>query len=228
MKSLITVLVILATTIGCSKDVTKAPTQPQVARIELRSTHALIRGFNGEIRQAQITVTVRDGNAVGIAGQPIHFTIQDPLPWKGTLDTATFDTVTNEMGQVYVNYKVTIEQSGDVIIKATCGDVSALLTIRIELPSEVPMLSIQTTDAVLNVPPDETRQTTVTARLLNQSGEAMYGRLLLFRVRLDSMGTLDSDTATTDFGGRAIRTFTSIANHYGDCRVFVTSGDSTA
>lgn len=229
MRSLTILLLGLILMTGCSKDDAKSPTQPQVASIELQATHTLIRGFAGEVFREKITATVHDEDGALVVGQLIHFSIQDSLPWKGAPDPASFDTVTNELGEIYVNYNVTLERSGDIIIKATCDDLFALITIRIDIPTEFPMFFFEVGDAVLTVPYNETRQTTVVTQLTDcYTGEAMTGELLHFSVDPPSMGVFDSDTATTDHNGRALRTFSSIANQYGFCDLIVAFGDSTA
>jgi len=228
MKLVIFISIAVALSISCSKDDNKSPTQPQAVSIELQSTHTWVRGYQGDMFHEKITAIVRDENDAVIAGIPVHFVIQDPLPWKGSLDQADFDTVTNERGEAYIDYNVTINQSGDVIIRAVCKEIIGFITIRIAVPVEFPILTIIAADPVLYVPADETRQTTVTAKLVAQDGMEMQGWLVLFRTNPSSIGFFDFDTATSNYNGQATRTFSSVANHYGVCTVSAMAGDSSS
>ncbi len=200
----------------------------EIATIELRSTHTLIRGFQGEIRTESITAIGRNSQGVAVEGKVIDFAIVNPLSWKGGIAKLATDTTSDENGTVRGTYSVEIAQSGTVVIEARAGSVTKTLAIVIEIPNDIlgPII-VTPAQQSLGVPPNATRSTPITARIADVSGQALAGMQVRFRVEPNGMGVMNSDTGTTDFGGSVTRTFTSNVNRYGTAKIFAQVGDST-
>lgn len=225
-------LLTLGVMVGCDNKTTNNPgsggNNGEIAYIELRSTHVLIRGFQGEIRNETITAIGRNAQGVGLSGKKIEFAIVNPLSWKGGVAKLATDTTSDNNGQVRATYSVVIEQSGDVVIEARNGSVTSKLTITIEVPNDVlGPISVEAADPSLGVPPNATRTTPITARILDRAGNALQGMQVRFSVLPSGMGIMSSDTGTTDFNGAVVRNFTSIVNRYGTATVTARVGDST-
>lgn len=215
--------------VGCDQDGVNGPiiTNPSgVASIELRLTHNQIRGFSGDIRSEQVTAIALDPQGVAVPGVEITFAIQSPEPWKGTLSPVNDDGVTDENGQIHATYSIVIDRTTDVTIEAYSGQVSNHTTISIVVVDDViGSLSLEASRRVLMVPPNQTRQTMVTASLVDTDGNALPGMQVRFRTNPAAMGFVDSDTGTTDYNGRATRNFTSIVNKYGACEITAQVGE---
>jgi len=223
-------LVALGVMVGCDSK-TPSNTTPRtsaVADIEVRSTHALIRGFEGDIMTETITAIARDGQGVALQNVKVDFSIVNPLPWKGTIAKMASDSLSDENGMVQAIYSVVIDQSGPVVIEAYSGSVSRKLTLTIEaLNSRLGPISVTPGQASIGVPPNATRSTPITARISDVEGAALQNMQVRFRVEPNGMGVMNSDTGTTDFGGMVTRTFTSIVNRYGTAKIVATVGDSS-
>jgi len=199
----------------------------QVTSIEIRAQHTLISGLRGEERTEQITAIARNASGVGVSGVSLRFGIRDPQNYKGTITVAASDSVTDQNGQIIANYSVVLEQDVDVVITTKVGQISAEKTMQLRVREESGNLSVEVTKGVLTVPPGQTRNTQVTATLVDSEGLALPGVQVRFSTNPATMGFVDSDTGMTDNSGRAIRTFTSIVNQYGKCDVISKVGETT-
>ena len=209
----------------------EADSEDRVASIELRITHSLIRGFDGEVRSERVTAIARNAGGVAVSGSVIVFAIQDPSAWKGTIAFDEADSVTNEHGEIHMIYQVELELSGEVVIAAYAGSVVATITIRLEIVEN--LMGYFSIDApnVMTVPPHQTASTNVTVTAHDRNtGNGIPGLMIHFRTDPLSLGFFDSDTGVTDVYGRAIRTFHTIVNNYGSCKLYASAGalvDST-
>lgn len=213
---------------GCDNNEINGPrADPSgIESIEIWITHCEIRGFIGDIRSEQITAVARDINGVAVPNAKISFAIQNPQPWMGTISNDRPDALTDDEGQIHATYTVQIERTTDAIIEARCGQVTNQAEISVVVVDEViGSLSLEASRRVLTVPPNQTRQTTVTASLVDTDGNALQGMQVKFRTNPSGYGFVDSDTATTDYNGRASRSFSSIVNKYGVCQVFAEVGE---
>lgn len=223
-------LLTLGVMVGCDNKTTTVNQQSggKIASIELRSTHYLIRGYQGDIATETITAIGRDVANVALAGQKIDFAIISPVDWKGTIAKLATDSLSDENGQVEATYQVVIQQSGEVVIEAYSSTITSRITITIEVPNEIlGPISVEAAEASLGVPPNVTRSTDVTARILDLDGEALPGMRVKFSVDPAGMGVMSSDTGTTDNNGAVTRKFTSIVNRYGTATIKASVGDST-
>lgn len=228
--SLAPILIGLALLIGCDDHRNGGPIDlgGSIASIDLRATHTVIRGYAGEVRSERIIAVGRDLQGVAVPGEKITFAILNPQPWKGTLSTPE-DAVTNETGQMTAGYNLALDRSDNVVIEARSGNVTARITLQILVVDDLPCrLTLEAERQVLAVPPNQTRQTKVTATLVDEQGTALSGMMIRFRTDPPGLGYVDSDTATTDNNGRVTRTFTSIVNKYGLCAIVAQVGDSAA
>ncbi len=234
MKRLITtssgllLLIILVFASGCdNKEINGPRIDPSgIESIELRITHSQIRGFVGDIRSEQITAVARDINGVAVPGADIEFAIQNPQAWMGTISNDSPDALTDDEGQIRATYTIQIDRTTDVMIEARCGQITKQVKISVIVVDEViGSLSMEASRRLLTVPPNQTRQTNVTATLVDVDGNALQGMQIKFRTSPSAYGFVDSDTATTDYNGRASRSFSSIVNKYGTCQVIAEVGE---
>ncbi|MDP8238481.1 MAG: hypothetical protein P9X24_05285 [Candidatus Hatepunaea meridiana] len=199
--------------------------------IDLRITHSLIRGYDGEVRSERVTALVRNAGGVPVSGAEINFAIQDPEPWKGTITVDEANSVTNENGEIYATYQVELtERSGDVVIVAYVGSVTQTASIKLEIVELIGALCIEAPRGVIIVPPHQTASANVTANVIDKDGNRLPGLLIHFRTDPSSLGFFDSDTGVTDFYGRALRIFHTVVNNYGTCKLYASVGtleDST-
>jgi len=216
---------------GCDQDNVSGPIGQDpsgVSSIELRATHNQIRGFAGDLRTEQVTAIARNDQGVAVPDVKIEFAIQNPEPWKGTISNAQTDKITDENGELQITYSVVIEKTIDVVIEAYVGQVTNSTAINIIVVNDViGSLTMEASKQVLAVPPNQTRQTSVIATLVDLDGNALPGMQVRFRTDPPGFGFVDSDTATTDFNGRATRSFTTIVNKYGICEITAQVGDYT-
>ncbi|MBT7617283.1 MAG: hypothetical protein HN590_08375 [Calditrichaeota bacterium] len=200
-----------------------------VTGVEIRATHILISGLIDEQRTEQITAIAVNAAGVGVPGVQIQFGIENPQSYKGNISVALVDSVTNQNGQLAATYSVVLAQDADVKITATTGQVRGEKTIQLRVRTDVGTPSVEVLKPVLTVPPGQTRNTQITATLVDENGLALPGVQLYFRTDPPTLGYVDSDTAMTDNSGRAVRTFTSIVNQYGQCDVIVSvNNDNSA
>jgi hypothetical protein len=197
-----------------------------VASIEIRVTHDLIRGFQGELRTETVTAIARDAQGVAVPFVNIDFGIQNLQSYMGTIaEPGGADSLTNQNGEIVATYTVVIQQSTPVVIEARHGSVNNRRTINIELVNDiVGSVSVSSQNDNLAVPPNQTRFTNVTAQVVDTAGNALSGMQVHFRVEPSGMGVVDSDTGTTDFSGSVTRKFTSIVGRYGTATVAATVG----
>ncbi|HHE46263.1 MAG TPA: hypothetical protein ENL08_00995, partial [Bacteroidetes bacterium] len=239
-KLLVTVTVLFAVLtiglmMGCSDDnpsIIGGQGGNEVASIELRITHNLIRGFVGEERQETITAIARNANGVGMPNVMIDFGIQNPESYKGTLAMAGGDSaMTNSNGEITASYSVVLQRSATVVITATAGNVTQTTIINLEIVDDIVGAIHIEGPNVLKVPPNQTASATVTASLSDTDGKAISGIQVHFRTSPSSLGYVDSETGVTDINGRVSKTFRTIVNETGTCKVFASVGqheDSTA
>jgi len=166
----------------------------QVTSIEIRAQHTLISGLRGEERTEQITAIARNASGVGVSGVSLRFGIRDPQNYKGTITVAASDSVTDQNGQIIANYSVVLEQDVDVVITTKVGQISAEKTMQLRVREESGNLSVEVTKGVLTVPPGQTRNTQVTATLVDSEGLALPGVQVRFSTNPATMGFVDSDT----------------------------------
>jgi len=219
----------MAGMVGCDHDNAIAPNPGNnsgVASIELRLSQSELRGFSGEVRTETITAIARDGQGVAVPEAEISFAIRNPQPWKGTISTSQAQPQTDENGQLEASYSVSIDQTADVVIEAYAGQVLGTANLSIIVVNDIiGSISIESSTQVLAVPPNQTRNATVTASLVDVDGNALPGMQVSFRTDSPGLGFVDGEHATTDFNGRASRTFTSIVNKYGLCEISALVGD---
>ncbi len=224
--ALLSAVLLVGMFIGCEDSGNNVPTQGQidpniVTNIEIRATHTLISGLEEEQRTEQITAIATNAAGVGVSGVRIQFGIEDPQDYKGNISVAAVDSVTNENGQIVATYSVVLAQDADVKITATTGQVRGEKVVQLRVRTDPGTPSVEVMSPVLTVPPGQTRNTQVTATLVDDQGLALPGVQLYFRTDPATLGYVDSDTAMTDNSGRAVRNFTSIVNQYGICNVIV-------
>ncbi|MBT7618959.1 MAG: hypothetical protein HN590_16905, partial [Calditrichaeota bacterium] len=218
----------LAVLVGCDRDNATAPVgNPSgVTSIELRLSQDEIRGFSGDVRTETITAIARDGQGVAVPEAEVRFVIQNLQPWKGTISTSQAQAKTDENGQLEASYTVSIDRSAEVVIEAYNGQVHGNARLNIFVVNDIiGSLSIEASTQNLAVPPNQTQNATVTAALVDKEGNALPGMHVSFRTNSPGLGFVDGEPATTDFNGRATRTFTSIVNRYGLCEVSAQVGD---
>lgn len=227
----VTVALLAALTIGlvvgCQQDNPVSPNPGggnTPASLEVRVQSDVLKGFRGEQRTMLVTAVVRNSQNVVVPGVKVTFAIQGSETWRGTIAYASQADTTDLNGQVQAVYSVVMTQSGRVTIEARTGSVVGTKSIDLSLV-QVGGVRLEAL-AVLSVPPNTTRQTTVTAAVFDQQGIGISGVLVHFRTTPPSLGTVDSDTGTTDFNGRVTKTFTTVANRYGLCQIEASVGDS--
>lgn len=214
---------------GCEEK--KSTTGPGVtsgpAFIELRASQSPIRGFLNDVKSIDLIATVKDAQGVAIPGVKVNFAIISP-PNVGSI-AVVGDTVTDANGQIRAVYTVTVALGTDVIIEARAGNVTKRITLSIVVVNDIlGSLSLEAGQRVIKVPPGRTRQTTVTATLVDTAGRALPGIPVNFRTEPPGMGAVDSAVGTTDINGRATRTFSTLVNKYGFCQVVAQAGERTA
>ena len=196
-----------------------------VTSIEVRVTHSIISGRAEDERTETITAIARNAAGVGVPGVSVQVGIRNPATYKGSI--ASVSDTTDANGQVTAQYSVVLEQDADVTIFASYNQVSAEKTIQLIVVGGYGNLSLEVGKKVLNVPPDQSKSTTVTATLTDSTGLAVPGVQINFSTNPALLGFVDSDTAMTNTSGRAVRQFTSIANRYGVCEVQARISDET-
>ncbi|MFH0765668.1 MAG: hypothetical protein V2A61_04530, partial [Calditrichota bacterium] len=198
---------------------------PVVSSIELRAAYRILRGFGGEPRENHITAIARNTAGISVPGVKINWGIREPAPYKGIISPVPGDSLTNENGQAQVRYNVVLERDADVVIYAGCGGLTAETVIQLRIVEVIGGIELSAERNILVVPPGQTRQTLVTAMVVDTSGLALPGMLVRFRTQPAFYGILDSDAAFTDVQGRAVEEFHSIVNRYGLCTVFAQVGE---
>ncbi|MBM3328774.1 MAG: hypothetical protein FJY67_04760 [Calditrichaeota bacterium] len=232
---LLSVVVSLGLTLGCDSNKTGTglpPTGGGPAYIELRSTTSTIRGFNGDVKTAEVTAIARDAQGVAVSGAKIDFAIINPQPYKGAVSRpSAADTMTSDNGELKAIYTVSISRTTDVIVEARSGNVTNRITLSVIVVDDIlGTLSIESESrrGVLAVPPGSSGSMMVTATLVDTGGRALQGMQVNFRTEPAGLGSIDSDTGTTDVNGRTSRRFTSIVGNYGICRVVASVGIKVA
>lgn len=144
MKNLtITFLSLLALIafLRCDDGVIDAPdtnydSSSDVAAIELKSTHTVIKGFLGEFRSAIITATALNPAGTVIDGATVFISIVNPLSYKGTI--AQSDTLTDDIGEVKAIYSVTISElnvppNQEIEINAISGNIEKRISLDVSV-----------------------------------------------------------------------------------------------
>jgi len=198
---------------------------PQVISIVVEATHTQITGVIGESRSETIIATARDAGGVAVPGVRIDFMIQNPLTYKGTIAKMVADSLSNDNGQVHATYSVVIERTTAVVLEARCQNAVGRITLNVEESSRrIGSVSITPSNGVLTVPQSQSRSRQFTATLVDTAGIGISGMQLRFRTSPASMGVIDSDTGTTDNGGKVARNFSSIVGQYGRCDIIASVG----
>ncbi|MCF7811325.1 Ig-like domain-containing protein [bacterium] len=216
--------------IGCADDPlgNQAPVEG-VSQIELRVTHTTVKGFDGEQRSETITAIARNANGVAVSGEYIEFAINDPAIYKGTI--VENDSVTNYEGKSTATFSVIIERTTSVTIVAKVGSITASKVIQINKIDDVIGDISVSARSVLSVKPNETATTAVTATVVDTSGMGISDILVSFRVSPPNIGSVDSDTGTTNVNGQVFKTFSSTGANPGECKIYARVGpnvDSTS
>jgi hypothetical protein len=211
---------------GCTDNKFVGPGGPLppdlTASIELRIDHypaGGFRGLAGEVRSLTISAIARNAYGVAIERPSLAWSIDEPAIWKGTI------TALDSSGSAL--YQVVLSRSGDVVIRATSGNVTASTMISLEVIGPLAHFTLDAPGVVI-VPPDSTRQFDVIASCTDSDGIGIPGILCRFEVQPDSLGTVSPDSAITDFNGQAKTTFSTIMGRYGTCTVTVAVGDIVA
>lgn len=230
----VTTLILTALTVGfmmgCSEEPNTIvnPQPTDVATIELRLTHNKITGFIGDLRTETVTAIARNANGVAVPNQKMEFAILDQAIWKGTVILE--DSVTNYDGESKATYRVELQRSATIKIKATSGSVTAEILLAIEIVEDVIDTLKITAPSVLTVRPNQVQTASVSASLVDTIGRAIPGILVHFRTSPPENGYVYPDTGTTDYNGRVVKTFSTVPGNYGPCSVFAEVGshmDST-
>jgi hypothetical protein len=238
MKKYFSLVVLLAVAlsiglmVGCQKDnpvQSGGGNEQQVASIELRILNPTIRGVIGEVRTESVTAVARNSRGVAVQGATINFAIQSPQIAKGTIaPTAGQDSVTNSNGEFFGTYTVQLSESTPVVIEAHNSNVTATVTITLEIVNDIIGSISLTVPPVIVVTPNQVKQAGITASVTDREGIGIAGILVHLRTDPPSLGTVDSDTGITDFNGQVSRTFSTIAGRTGTCTVIAQVGDSVA
>jgi hypothetical protein len=236
MKRYLTVLTVLTMVLavvlftGCQDDPVGSPIQPDgVTQIELRVTHTIISGFNGEQRSETITAIAKNSNGVSVPNASIEFAISDPASYKGSISIT--DSVTNFEGKATATYSIVIERTTSVTIIARAGSITIPKTIQINKIDDIIREVTISSTGILSVKPNETASTTVTATVVDTSGNGIPDILVNFRVLPPNIGSVASDTGTTNVNGQVAKTFSSTGATPGICQIFARVGphsDSTS
>jgi len=237
MKRCLTVLTVLTMVfaigffVGCEKDPNSIlpVVEDDVTGIELRITHEVISDFDGELRSETITAIALNAYGVTVPDVAIDFAISDPAIYKGTINKT--DSVTNYEGQCNATFTVKIETTTSVIILATAGTITARKTIQIrKIDDIIGSMSIDAATNILSVKPNQTATTQLTATVADLEGLGIPDILVHFRASPPNIGSVASDTGTTNSNGQVFKTFSSTGANIGVCTVFVSVGphsDST-
>ncbi|MDP8239013.1 MAG: Ig-like domain-containing protein [Candidatus Hatepunaea meridiana] len=212
---------------GCEDNPSNpAPIPPgDIASIELRLTHSSIRGYEGVERTETITAIPRNAGGVALPNVAVVFAIQNPEDYKGTLVPADDDSLTDANGEAHATFTVVLERSTSVTIVAMAGNVTKSTVITIEIVDDIVGGINLEGPNVITVPQNQTASATVTASLFDLEGNALHGILVHFRTSPISLGYVDSDTGTTDVYGRAIKSFRTIVNQVGTCKIYAYIGN---
>jgi len=240
--ALLTAALSVGLIVGCQdKNPSSIPpnTGGGIASIEIRLTHEIVRGFINEQRTETVTAIARDATGGAVPGKEIQFSISPPAGqslqvWMGTIAPAGTDTATNIDGQFFGTYSVQLQRSTKINIVASSGNVVSSRPITLTVvDNELGGVSIESPE-VLRVAPNEAKQVTVSAFVYDRNNVGITGVQVKFRtanadpdVSL-ALGTVDSDTGTTNFDGRVYKTFSTIVGRYGICRLQAQVGDTIA
>ncbi|MBM3328875.1 MAG: hypothetical protein FJY67_05285 [Calditrichaeota bacterium] len=230
LQGLLPIIAIILIAVGCDRNPVGSNGLPpgQIASIELRASNTLLKGFRGDLRIEQLTAIGRDAQGVAVTGQRIDFAIQSPQPWKGTISSVSGDSLTDDEGRVRKSYSVQIDRSASVVIEARAGNTTSKIDLQVVVVDDlIGRLTCEASRNVLSVPPNQTRQTTVAATLVDLQGAALPGMQVRFRTDPPGLGFVDADTGTTDISGRVVRTFSTLPNKFGACAVIASIGDSS-
>jgi hypothetical protein len=213
---------------GCDTNPSASPNpiSGAVASIEVRVNNNTIRGFMGEERTMQVTAIARNSQNVVVPGAAVAFAIQGSQNWQGTVAFATESDTTDINGVVLGIYSVELQRSGNVTIEARTGNIVGTKTVALELLNEgIGSVTIEA-PAAITVAPGQSKQVTITAAVQDMEGIGIQGVQVRFSTSPTALGTVDSDTGTTDFNGRVSKTFSTVADRYGFCQVKAQVGDS--
>jgi len=233
-KLLVIVTVFLAAmTVGLFLGCDDSPSNPGVvlqddpASIELRLSAHRIIGSIGEERTIIITAIARNSDQVALSNVDIRFAIENQ--GMGTItagsDTAGAGSSTHKI----VTYTVVLQESADVTIIATAGNVRNQVTIEVliddDIVAEIRVVAVE----ILTVPPNESVSTPIRATAIDSFGIGISGIEVRFWTDPSDEGYIDGEIGVTDTKGEVTKTFTTLVSE-GSCNVFARVGshiDST-
>lgn len=236
MRKLLTVLGIVAIMFavgfvtGCDENNPAPAPIPQpgeVQSIELRLQYALIRGFVGEERNVVVTAIAKNSEGATIENQAIEFGIINPLAWKGSINAA--GGVTDLNGEASATYSVVLSQAGRVTIQARSGQVTNTANINLDIVDDVlDTLYLATSRRVLTMQPQQERSVNISATLVDTAKNPVSGMEIRFRLDPPNLGSLDSDTGTTNTSGQVYRTYRIVSGDqptFGTARIIAQVGN---
>ncbi len=235
-KLLVIVTVFLAAmTVGLFLGCDDSPSNPgpvsqnDPASIEMRLSPNQIMGSIGDEKSVLITAIARNSGGLALENVDIRFEIENPQSYKGTI-TAGGEAGAGSSTHKIVTYSVILQQSTDVTIIATAGNIRNQVTIEVKIVDDiVGEISIIAAE-ILSVPPNESVSTPVKATVVDNGGIGISGIEVHFWTEPADEGSIDGEIGVTDARGEVTKTFTTLVSE-GLCKVFAGVGqhiDSTS
>ncbi len=209
-------------TIGISLDVASS--------IELCVSNSQIVGSFGEECSAEITATARNEEGEPVSGLEISFSIPDSQTWMGHIEPLPGDSVTDENGELRARYVVTLERSGEVVIEAGGGQVTATELINLILNPPVASLELRITHDIITGFIGEERSETVTATARDSNGVPVPGAVIVFGIQDPASwkGTISPEGEITDENGELEALYTVVIERSGEVVIEARSGSVIA
>jgi len=221
--AILRVILIGLVLIGCDKESDVVSSSDlQVGSIDLSIDQDSITDFRGTSHSLTITAVCRDIDGTLIPEKKIEFVILDHEQWNGSINPISGDWLTNENGEMQVNYNFVLEQLGEVTVEAHADGIVEEITITLEILFRPFRLNLEVPDSTLFASPDSTKQTKITAILRDDGGASVPDHEIVFSLDPISHGILDSYSGRTDANGLLTTNFSSLANSYGACEVIAT------
>lgn len=192
-----------------------------VASIDLRADVTEVADVKNMLRTVNLTAVAKNANGATVPNAPVKFSIQNVQAFSGSVRG---DTITNANGEAYATYSVSIERTFSAVIEAISGNASKTISISIKNNGDfIGSIIVEPDRMVMQVRPNGSSSKTFTTTVVDNQGNAVPGVVVHFSTLRQqdgtSIGSVDSDTGTTDISGKVYRTFTSVVGRYGTCTV---------
>ena len=192
----LSVISFTALVISCRKEGEHLADWPPFIRLEAQSDTLL--GLADEVRYDTLTISLVEWT---LSPTPLLVSIENFAGWKGEVYPATpQDTITTH-GYLKWVYQVTLSRRGDIVIRATVGDVNSTATIHLEVIGGIALES--PTTMWMTVEADSIGKETFSVQVYNLEGLGISNLTVLFDT---DIGWLENITRT-DFNGRATADF---------------------